>query len=1494
MAANMNMPQMVPNGQMMLPVQQQNQQPQPYPSKQLNQFVYNSLMQSMSMVPVGSWQSTMNIGERFSRAINLTSNMLLAVPNSDWQKLCSTGLEFERRVFLQSPDKQAYDNAMLQKTAEMVQRRKMNAPELQNQLSTDAARQAQLQAQQRQHQQQQMFFSQMAARGLGHPPQPGFQPLQNPMQAPAMSQPPQQLGMGMTPPPGMLQNRPEQRQLPMQMGLPRQPSGFPVDVSQLSQQDRARINDLALKLMASASEQQKQQARQLVQQKLTPAQIAEFTATGRDPVFLHYHNQAMWMYTNQAAAMQRSMLQAGVLPPSPHQGQQMNPALMGAMPQQPVMPDGQMFAPNLETIRSEQARGLLAQKAGQMVVPASTTPARNATAGPVTGLPPQVTAGNQQGPNQAPRPPQVQQPFGMPPVTMDPATAQAQSQPGPRAPARTMQNQPGAVATPTTASQSSQGPAMNAVNAAARQPPLSLGQGNGQLMNQGTPSMGATLNPQFNHQSNTRPPPLQGTTNNPAVEGMMPNLTPEARASIGALPDDGLRQLMAKWQEKQRSSASAGFQGPKQGQAPGMPGQVQPGPISSPNQAAMANANQKGNGVMPPAPQQTPVQQHSPVDRARFLAFVNSPQGQASMNSMDIPPAILSQLRGSLPPDTRKWAQLRQFCSNNPSAIPITTQNQLHVLQMQQFRSLWEKKRLAASFPQGPQPPNAPTQQQQANHSLALPPGVQYPPNISQVTPQELESFRKSYPRFQTMPDETLLEIARKVKRDSFARKAWEFFNQSLQAQGNNNAGPGPGPGPHKMTTQVPQTPTTQPGSSAPQPSARAGVQQQNAPTKPVGAPAADAAAPPVSTNLKTARPPPQQTRPTPPNPSPASAPKNLKRPNPDDVDGVPDQTSNAMQRGPSQSDARPATGAPKPGPEQLANLTPEQLAKLPPEQRAALARSRLRPSADSEELTRLKQIASDEQRLAMQDSQQELVIPMSPAELQETRLKITKAVEKINQVRGSVMPNWYRVTRDDSRARMFFRTRFKVVRQYVDGERMTQLRDSLTISKGELDQFISMVDSMLRDLAVAWKAMQDGSAAAAQRGGQIPPQAATLGAADLDKQTQAALKQAQNRTVSKPGQPPAAPTTTQPPFQFGIHATPAPHPEYYGEPRLNPANLAIPPARKKARTGQVQTSPALAQQQSPASSSSQTKAPSPVANKKTEPTKAPPKLTCPEPGCEANSTGFQTEEALNAHRQEEHVKPFENPFEFVKQQMADALGLDTQGNPKPSPKPSGPEGAAPAAPPMSASLSRQSQTAKGKTELAATPMSREASMRRQGSAQGGKGGENAGTTGKNAATRSDATPRLGDSKVPTGKQDGGDLKTAMLEDAWDNPTVDPQDLFAKLGSTLDLHTGNIISDLGIYRSLTPNGTPESSKDSGASEPTSDIAESAALNIDLTWQPLDNDLLLDMDNIRMEGLETLDTDMTGAEPFPFSLDDMENDFSKPLRLDTSLYSMDAT
>lgn len=401
--------------------------------------------------------------------------------------------------------------------------------------------------------------------------------------------------------------------------------------------------------------------------------------------------------------------------------------------------------------------------------------------------------------------------------------------------------------------------------------------------------------------------------------------------------------------------------------------------------------------------------------------------------------------------------------------------------------------------------------------------------------------------------------------------------------------------------------------------------------------------------------------------------------------------------------------------------------------------------------------------------------------------------------------------------------------------------------------------------------------------------QQAPLNPANLEKHTQA-MSKVHQRSNSKSGQAPAAPTTTQPPFQFGGQKSPTGQPTYFNKPAVTQETLnPPPPARKKAKMAHQQAASPALQQSGP---SPQVKAASPEIKRQpqAEQPKQParPLFVCPEALCDSHSTGFPTKEALDAHHQEEHVKPYEDSDKFMRETLTRALGLDAEGQPITT------TGSADVAQPnalvMKSSGSRQGQSL-SKLDQASTPMSRNASTGQQGSARGGKPSDNKGTPvngGKNGPVKLENTPK------PTMKQPADQSKQPTTEDPWANSTVDPQALLATFAPLQPLINGHF-SNFSPHRSRTPNDTPESSKDSGASEPNSDISERAQIDIDMKWAPidLDADLLVGLDSFSMGAKTGLLADMGSEYP---GYDELESEFlkfdhDKSFELDSSLWSL---
>ncbi|KAI1409548.1 hypothetical protein F5Y13DRAFT_182031 [Hypoxylon sp. FL1857] len=1446
-----NMPQMGGGG----PVRQRP------PHQQLSQLVYTQMVSTPAQT--NSWQDQVQTNMRVSNAMNLISNSFLAMPNVDSQQLVSHGLTFEREAFMNSPDKGTYDQKIGGRVQELFKRRQAHEQSLQNTLNAQAAAQAQAQM---------MMNQNMMSRGMGQQPQQGFQHLQQQMQPSQIPQQAHQPGMGMAGPGGVSMNPNQQA---MQMGAAQMRPQIPMHVTlaNLSAQDRTKVTQLAVAKLNQTPESQRNQIRMMLQQRFSPQQMAQLQQENMDPVLYFFQNQILQASKgqpganvggNQAAmqAQQRQMNQGG---------------------QQLAGVPGNEFGPfsNVESIMNQQKAGLLAQEAGQMVVPASSGPGRNATPQPMGGVQ-GPNPGNHPGQNQAGIPNQLQQQFNLPQaqqLKMDQRAAQSQAQIRAQAQAKQMQGQPGGLNGPGAMSHS---PGLNTLNTPVRRTPVSMGQGEGQpQMGQPNGPFGQGLDPRFN-QGNQRPQ-MGGNPNNNAqiINAVLSQMAPEQRNAFMTLPPEKRNEMFMKWSANQAARAATQMAG--RGQPP------QPNQFVQGNSLAQFgpgnNVGQQPNPNIPMNAQNQMLLQQQ-LNRMRTMHNQNRPPGapdtNAFMDAMEVPQRILDQLRGNqaMPQEVKKWGQLKQWLSQkstNPTML-----SQLQNFQNAQFQNILKQRAAAGNQmpqpnmpPQGPQPPNA----QMPTHPIGNMGPFQ---NIS-ITPTEFQ-HAKNHDKFRGVPDEKIRQALLQMKMHNMRSKAG---GQAPNAQ-----------------MQTPQT--SQPGNinvamSAPPPNA-ANVPQQRPQNMGPDANAANTTVP-ARNNRQ-----PQNNRPPQTAPSAPPQKNSLKRASTDDVVEVPNPSSTPVQRPPSQQ--AQGQGAMS----QMPQLNAAQLANLPPEQRskyeamlksrqAAAAGSGAQQSQLSEEMQRLKAIGQEEHINAAKEPYHE--IPMTPEQYSDMAQKIQSMVGEMGKI-SKILGRWYTLTRDDNRARMFFKMRLRLVKQFVDGDKMTTLKKAFSLRPKDLDGVRAMLEGMARDVATQYPQVmkrninqQQNASEGPQQGASentaTPPtgQPAPLNQANLEKQTQALNKMHQHqKTASKSGHPPAAPTTSQPPFPFGAQS-PNGQPTYMGKAAITATDLQLP-ARKKPRTGKES---GIGSGGPSANSSPQVqKAASPEMVKRQASTEKPaPKLQyqCPEPSCEAHGIGFATQEAQQHHIEEEHVKPHQNPFKFATESLAAALGLDPNGKPRAPANASTtvPGTSQVSATPMTHDASKQGQTPMSRAD--ATPMSRDPSMRRQGSAAGSKPAELAKTiAGRIGTPKPDSGTKGGDGTAGQGKP-----PAPVTDGAWPMTTIDPADLFNNFGG-LESGGNGAISDMNVYRAITPNDTPESSKDSASSEPNSDVSEGVSLNLTLNmgfdvWNPFGGGPHIDLD---APDVDLTDVDLTGGEnAFPaFSWDDVNIDFTKEFQLDTSLYSLDTT
>ncbi|KAI0201497.1 hypothetical protein F4808DRAFT_127937 [Astrocystis sublimbata] len=1416
-------------------------------NQQLSQLCYQQIMTHNT--PALPWHSVVNPPMRVGNAMNVITNGFLAMPHIDNNQIISQGLAFERDAWSKCFDKGAYDSTINSRVSDLFKQRQLNERKLQSTLNAQAAAQAP-------NQSQMMMNHNMQMRNAGHPMQQGFQNLQQQGQPDMMNQQGQPVNM-MGNANGLPINPNQQamqaaNQIRNQLALQANMMG------NLPPQERQKLNLLVQAKMGQVQEPNRSNYRAALSQKFGAHMMAQLQQQGLDPLVYFFQTQALQQITKGAAGTNQAGLQM-----QPPQQRAMNQP-----PQQlPVGPNGEFGSlANVESIMNQQKAGLMAQEAGQMVVPASNGAGRNATPQPMGSMP-----GSNQGAGQPNMPHHLQQQFNHQPnqqLKLDQRAADqraAQSQAQIRAQAQSkqlvMNGQQNGLNGQGAASQS---PAMNTLNAPVRRTPIGIGQMEGfPQMGQGNAPFGG-MDPRFSQPGQQTPMGPNGAMNrNQFFQSVLAQMPEQIRAQVLQQPAEKIPEMILKWNANRGASTPMG---PR----PQLPnGQLGPGnPMGQPmNQLAPG-----GNGPGQHPNMGTPMSQQNQFlmqQQMNRLRNPNGPQGpvdhKAIMDNMPIPAKIMEQLRqtqGGISPDVKKWGQLKQWMANK--GMTQQQMGNLHQVQSTQYQHFI--KNSAAMGADNPQMSQPHMQQQGMPQNGQGTPQMSQPgmnaagsmPNII-VTPQELQSAR-NHERFKNVPDDKLRQMVYQMK---------------VQSYRNRLAGQAPGP-----PTQAPQASQPGPATTAAGPSQApqgptAPPRQQNAAGQETGA-----TSPAVQgRGVKQG----QNNRPAPTMPpAPAPAKAGTKRPHPDDTPDAPNPSNNPIQR-PSSQQAQPGASS---TPSQVPQLSSEQLAAMNPEQRQkyeALVRSR-QPQVTTEQTTKLKKISKEvssaEWRLQLPD------IPMTPEQHREAGHKIDGLKLQMNKMMP-LLTRWYQFVQDDGRAALYFKLRARMMKQYVDADKLTILKDRFTMAQSDMDSVMSLLESMRHDLEVHMGAQQKmkrnpsqqnaAEPAAPQvaptRPGAAPSHPAPLNAANLEKQNALNQIQMHRRNSSKAGQPPPPPTTEKHPFSFGAQS-PDGQPKYAGQPKVTQDNLQLP-ARKKPKT-EVKAGAGVNQGVSSAHASPQgQKSASPELSKRQPASETRPPMSqfrCTDPHCDLGRIGFPTAEALQKHTLEEHIKPAQDPLQFASDALADVLGLGANGKFV--------NGATAGAGVRSAGdMPKLTQTPPIKVEM---ENARDVAMQRQGSTTGSKPNQlNKTTTGKAGTPKPEAIAKPSDSVTPVGGENKG-------------TTIDPQALmFAVTG--LETGGNGSIMDMNVYRSLALNDTPESSKDSAGSERNSDVSEGVALNVTLdmgigTWEPFGpGPDALEATNIDLGSYG----DLT-AVPYPdFTWDDVNNDFDKPFFLDTSLFSLEA-
>ena len=943
------------------------------------------------------------------------------------------------------------------KLDQLLERRNQNMQGLQQSINEQAR------AQQAAAQQQMM--NQNGMQGQMTRPQPaqqGFHHLQQQMTAsPIPGQVNQQPGGGMPNqgmPPNMTPNQQQQFQMSMQQqgqqnlqnGLGRPQNGQPPNMQQ-SQQE-AMVTQLGHKLMAQASEQERNQMRVNLQTGMDATVLQGYAAKGIDPLFLYYRNQALQrlgaqrrqqqqqqaQQAQQAQAQAQSLItqqQAQNIPataPPMQQQRSTNRSPMNGQAQPPTSTGGNadFFVGNMI---DQQQQGVMAEQAGQTVVPMSNAQ-RNATPQPglMAGQPlnmndqravsnPNITAQQRQQLFNAQQQRVQQQQAAQ---AQQQQTARANNQA--KAQQMALQGQIGGMGPGPMPPQ--QSPAMATLNAPLTRTPGQMNQPDAAQVNPNV-QFGQPLDPRFS-QGNQR------AQMNAAIISTMPQ---EMQNKLASFPPERVNELVMQWHQRQRQ---------QQNGQPGRPqipmqanNQMRPGPqvpqegqFNSQNplsQFMMANPGrpppaQLMNGMNPQ--QQMLLQQQIGRMHPNHLQQRNAngipmnPQAAQHMDQMDIPQQALAHptMPRSIPQEIKKWGALKSWVQQSGGLAPDSLTNVITLQKAhynQQLRARNANRMAAGGMPAGGPgaaailPPGIAPMANMGNQIQM--PGMNIPQSgVPQVTAQDIQSARLSAPQLANASDD---QIRAQIMRN-------RFNNHQQQQQRQNHL---------MQQQQLQMAQMAQMNNQQPRPGIPGQMQQpggQNVPgqmQQPNKPPQALDSVPPVANRANRPTP---VSRGNPPNSSPAEPVKNnLKRQNSEDVVEVPNPNSMGQRSTPQQNLGlkAPSQGA-TPQPPRPQHLSPEQIQKLDVEARKRYEhgirmyqQSQQNTNSASSLIVKLRQIASEENARGQSSPMPDL--PMNAAtkaSIQASLPMVVKPLKGMTQAIGK----WYEATHDDARARNFFR----------------------------------------------------------------------------------------------------------------------------------------------------------------------------------------------------------------------------------------------------------------------------------------------------------------------------------------------------------------------------------------------------------------------------------------------------------------------------------------
>ncbi|KAF2450060.1 hypothetical protein P171DRAFT_351593 [Karstenula rhodostoma CBS 690.94] len=1261
---------------------------QPNRQQTIQQVLLKHYRQAQEKAQPG-WQQQITPEERGGLALQFFTSYRLLKPETHENDVLRQSLQFETAAFMQSQTKEQYNTTLRQKLFTMQSLRQQQLQGL-NPGNNNPM-----------NQMNQMNAAQMGMMGQANPQNPGQNTPQQVAQGFPNPQLRQQMQASAIP---MSQSQSSMSAQGGNMGNPPQASNNPQQGLQQGQQTPQQQNIIIGRLTQRLMDQARPEIREQFQNEVNnwPAdKKQQLMNRGINPLLFRFRQQAENMLKNGKISRELLLALQNQGQPNQMQQGQMQNQQMNAGQRQP----GQQF--DFNALANQQSEAMRVQDQGQQVVPASNNNSNNNNnnnsssnnnnnnvAAQMGNFPP----GQPQNAAMASRQAAQAAAFQNANANMQRQAAQAQADARVRQQMQqqnlqqqmgtpNLHGQPGGLNRPLGTPNPNAMSMLNRPMVPPGQPNPSTPQQRPQAhVPQMTPQSQGQVDPsqitQLMREAQQRAQQAAGVQGQPLTEQnrmqmIPPELDSMVKQQLLKVPEPQFRHILSQYMNnaRQRSMMNGVFPGgqPPNGQPNMMmnPGQNMPmGGMANGLMNAQNMGNMRPGGLGQPMPgamggQPMPMGQRPGQlpHQARLLHAQQTLQQNPGIISMTdnriFPPSALNaQIRQTLPPDVKTWAQLKSWTQQNPNLAPGVDSQKLLLLQVLHFQDLMKQSQQGGMPGQRPQqPPN--------NMGPIAPPAQMTPgavpnrtpqqqpnmPNLGpvQVTPQEVQSWRQRLPQNQSnATDEQLRNFIMQQKMN--ARRQQQATILSMQQNQQRNQG-------------QPQVPMAGQGAQATRPPS---VQAQAAqvappPTKPAG----------------------QLAQPTLPN-AQSNMNKGIKRPNEDGADAGTEGQHNAAPQAPAMVPSRSQQGL---------NLTQEQMSKMGPQQQAQMRANLMKAQDASNKQSQVPRLPSQEElaaklkepererkfKMMIQQEESKLakahVQSISPdvrATLQQTIKEKLPHIKKVEQALRIFLIS-YESPESENLARTVIKARILLLRQLNPGD--GTLHPELTLTEAEFHMNIRHILSFVGKV-MSRMASQQAQAKPGQPHQQQPQRDQT--APQLNAANLKIVEQQQRQQKAPP-----APTASQPPFQLG-GASPQGAPKYF-EGAKPLTHLSLPEKKRQKMDPNSQTS-TPASKQSPLISSS--KGNSPEMKRQVPPAAQKPTFRCRFPAdCDYAVRGFDTQAELDTHISHAHAR-IDDPAQFALDAMAEYVNVDPKtGEPKQDPaavtRNSKPASTAPRGPPQ-------------------------------------------------------------------------------------------------------------------------------------------------------------------------------------------------------------------